>query len=79
MQHELKVWADFFPALIDGSKNFEIRKDDRGFRVGDTLLLREYLPKAKRHTGREVVKKVTYILSGPMWGITENFVIMSLA
>jgi Domain of unknown function (DUF3850) len=42
--HELKTWPEFFDRLIDGSKNFEIRKNDRGYRVGDRLRLQEFVP-----------------------------------
>ena len=39
MIHELKTWPQFWPALCDGSKTFELRKNDRGFEVGDILIL----------------------------------------
>ena len=38
-QHKLKLNDRFFDAVVNGIKTFEIRKDDRGFRVGDTLVL----------------------------------------
>jgi len=45
MHHELKVVQPFFDALIEGTKNFEVRRDDRepAFAVGDSLLLREWI------------------------------------
>ena len=39
--HELKTWPQFFDSIVDGTKTFELRKDDRGFEVGDAVLLRE--------------------------------------
>jgi hypothetical protein len=42
--HYLKCWPEFFYALRDGSKTFEVRKDDRGFCVGETLVLALYDP-----------------------------------
>src|SRR3954470_11426726 len=42
VEHELKCWPEFYKALVSGEKTFELRKNDRGFRVGDVLWLREW-------------------------------------
>jgi len=42
--HDLKTWPQYFARLVDGSKTFEVRKDDRGYQTGDTLVLREFDP-----------------------------------
>ena len=36
-QHELKILPEYFVAVRDGIKKFEVRKDDRPFEVGDIL------------------------------------------
>lgn len=41
MIHELKCKSEFFRDLRTEKKNFEVRKDDRGFCVGDYLALNE--------------------------------------
>lgn len=42
MIHELKIKPKFFQDIINVIKNFEIRKNDRKFRVGDILVLSEF-------------------------------------
>lgn len=44
MQHELKIWRTYFEETVNGHKRFEYRRDDRGFRVGDILKLKEFIP-----------------------------------
>ena len=62
--HELKIWPTFFEQVLAGSKPFEIRKDDRGFSVGDMLKLCEWDPDKKKHTGRFCFRRVTCITDG---------------
>lgn len=76
--HELKTWPDYFFRVFAGQKNFEIRKNDRDFQIGDTLVLREWSPDTKEYTGREVNKEVTYILHGGNFGIEAGYCILSL-
>lgn len=81
MIHDLKCWPEYFQAVKSGIKPFELRKDDRGFAVGDVLHLREYDPKTEQYTGEEIDKTVTYILPLAMFGVAndERYVIMGLA
>lgn len=81
--HDLKVWPDYFAAIDAGEKPFEVRRNDRGFAVGDTLRLREYEPGPDEYTGREVKRRVSYLISGDdamgyAFGIRPGFVVMGL-
>jgi len=42
--HELKIWPEFYHAVLSGEKTFELRKNDRDFHVGDVLHLKEFIP-----------------------------------
>lgn len=59
--HELKILPEYFKAQEDGIKNFEIRKNDRNYKVGDNLVLWEYNPETKKKTEKVKVVKITYI------------------
>jgi len=65
IEHELKTWPEFFEPVFRGDKTFEIRKADRGFKVGDTLRLREW-DFDRGYTGRECRRLVTFIVSADM-------------
>lgn len=56
--HELKIRPEYFGPVFEGIKTFEIRKDDRGYQVGDLVLLKEFNDEA--FTGKAVVKEITY-------------------
>ena len=76
--HKLKTWPEYFEPIETGEKTFEVRFNDRNFKVGDRLDLQEWIPKTKRYTGRWAVRYVTYILPGGSMGIEEGNVIMGL-
>jgi hypothetical protein len=61
MVHSLKVHPQFWSALEDGRKPFEVRRDDRGFQVGDVLELRHYDP-SFGFVGGRICRRITYIL-----------------
>jgi hypothetical protein len=77
MKHALKTWPQYFAAVEAGRKDFEIRKDDRGFDVGDELVLQEWCPLMGSYTGREVVRFVRFILRD-FEGLQPGYVAMSL-
>ena len=85
--HDLKTWRHAFQAVWDRKKTFEFRKDDRGFAVGDVLILKEWDPSHGRqpwadgplradYTGREVTVEVTFVLRGE-FGVPEGYAVLS--
>ena len=75
--HDLKVLPKYFNSLMWGAKPFEVRKNDRDFKVGDLLTLREWEPEEK-YSGRVLCRQVGYVLKGGVFGIPEDLIIMSL-
>ena len=41
MTHRIKILKPYFEAVAAGDKTFELRKDDRPYKIGDTLVLTE--------------------------------------
>lgn len=73
MTHDLKIHPEYFDAIDLWIKTFEIRRNDRNFKVGDELRLREYDPVTKQYTGREANRTVSYITN--YWQM-QDFVVM---
>ncbi|WP_209860468.1 DUF3850 domain-containing protein [Paenibacillus shirakamiensis] len=64
----------YFQAVYDGTKTFEVRKNDRSYAVGDVLVLKEW---DVEYTGSGIVKTVTYMLDNPIY-VKDGYVIMGL-
>lgn len=86
-EHVLKVAPEYFEALADGTKTFEVRKNDRGFQKGDTLILWEYVASKRcerfpcsAHNPKSVRRKVTFVYSGDprFGGIEPGYVVLGL-
>ena len=75
--HELKTVQPHFDAIVTGRKRVEIRWDDRGFEVGDVLVLREYHPASMEFTGKITRVCVTHVLRG-FAGLAPGWVAMSI-
>lgn len=84
-EHVLKTWPNAFAAVKDGRKRFEWRADDRGFEVGDTLVLALYDPQdeykwyfnPERNRVPKLRVRVTYILRG-LFGVPPGYCVMSI-
>lgn len=85
-EHKLKLNHKYFDAVKNGIKTFEVRKNDRDFRIGDTLYLSE-----TNDDGEYVITElglkvtpikaiVTYILTHDDFpaGVPEGYIVMSI-
>jgi hypothetical protein len=60
--HILKLQQPFFEQVKIGMKQFELRRNDRDYQVGDTCFLREYDALHNSYSGDALVITITYIL-----------------
>ena len=75
-EHDLKTLPEYFEAVDSGAKPFEVRFNDRDFKVGDVLNLREYSDGG--YTGRALHREISYVLDAPAY-CKEGFVVLGLA
>lgn len=73
--HKLKLHVKNFDDVLNDVKKFEVRKNDRGFSLGDILILREW--DGEKYTGREILAIVTYIIDLEEIGL-EGWVAMGI-
>jgi ParB family chromosome partitioning protein len=74
--HHLKTEKPYYDDILDGVKDFELRKNDRDYRVGDLIWLEEVIDGIK--TGRQMSPmKVKYIFHGGRYGLKNGYCILS--
>ncbi|MEZ3486940.1 MAG: DUF3850 domain-containing protein [Lachnospiraceae bacterium] len=74
--HKMRLTVRYFDAVCNGSKSFELRKNDREYKVGDILEMEEY-GGGGVGTGRAVKAVITYILEG-YTGLEDGYCILSI-
>lgn len=89
--HTLKTLAPYWDAIADGSKRFEVRRDDRGFQRGDTLKLARMCDdepsvystpgggkSSHAQNADTLFVHVDWVLTGGQLGIEPGYVVMSI-
>lgn len=61
--HTIKSWPRFFEPICAGTRTHELRRNDRGYAVGDLADLHEFDPHAQTFTGRTARAEITSITS----------------
>lgn len=79
--HELKLETKFCDAVLSGVKSFEVRRNDRGYEVGDKIIFQpidsSHGPVSEfEHPIAQSIFEITYILCD--WGIKESFVVLAI-
>lgn len=75
MTHSLKLDAKYYDSVASRIKTFEMRFNDRDYRVGDVLVLREWT--GTKYTGRWLARRVEYILPLDEFGM-KDWVVMAI-
>ena len=73
--HEIKIAAMYYEDVVSGKKSFELRKNDRGYKQGDKLIMLEF--KDGKHTGRIVNADIVYMLED-YTGLAEGYCILGI-
>lgn len=73
--HDVKLAAMYYDDVISGRKPFELRKNDRDYRVGE--ILREHECIDGEETGRIIVADIIYLLED-YTGLQEGYCILGI-
>ncbi len=75
--HTLKIREDYARAHLSGLKPWELRKNDRNFKIGDFINF-----EAINDKGEIVIiykQKIVYLFKGGQYGLADDYVIFSLS
>lgn len=82
--HRLKVLFKYADAIMDGTKTFEVRKNDRGYEVGDKIVFDVVtnegyaVGEAARHPLNGEVYRIDYILDD-FEGLAQKYVALAIS
>lgn len=82
--HRLKVFVKYADAIMSGVKTFEIRKNDRGYEVGDSIVFNvvaddcHSFEEAARHPLNGETYRIDYILND-FEGLAQKYVALSIS
>lgn len=82
--HRLKVLIKYADAIMNGTKTFEVRKNDRGYKVGDEIVFDVVtnegyaVGEAARHPLNGDVYRIDYILDC-FEGLAQKYVAMAIS
>ncbi len=61
--HNVKSWPQYFAPIKEGQRTHDLRRNDRDFQVGDTMLLAEFDPQSQKYTGETCEVEITSMTS----------------
>lgn len=78
MTHVLKTIPAYWDLVAAGDKTFEVRKNDRKFKVGDTVTLVRTIDSHAFVDVPALHFRIRYILAGGQFGIEPGYVVLQL-
>lgn len=77
--HKLKLRIEYCDDVLKGNKTFEVRKNDRDFKVGDLIMFTPVdLTSECEHQISDELFVITYILSNFLNAIDKDYCVLSL-
>lgn len=82
--HRLKIQEQYADAVLNGTKTFEIRKNDRGYEVGDKIVFDVVTNEcyavgaAARHPLNGATYRIDYILDD-FEGLAQKYVALAIS
>lgn len=82
--HRLKILIKYADAIMNGAKTFEIRKNDRGYEVGDKIVFDVvsnkgyFVGEAARHPLNGATYRIDYILDD-FEGLAQKYVALAIS
>ena len=79
MTHHIKLEMPFCDHVLTGRKRFEIRYNNRDYRVGDYIVFIPVDPETKhkvQHAVEARKYRITYLISG--WGLEDGYVVFGI-
>lgn len=74
---EKKILPEYYQAVRNREKTFELRKDEDNIQPGDILILREW--DGENYTGHKLRREVTYVLRGcPEYGLADGYCVIGM-
>lgn len=82
--HRLKIHEQYANAVLNGTKTFEVRKNDRGYEVGDNIVFDVVtnegyaVGEAARHPLNGATYRIDYILDD-FEGLAQKYVAFAIS
>ena len=74
--HRLKLQSKYWDDVKEGTKAFEVRKNDRGFKVGDIVTFNLVYESGNDGGVKMEPKVIKYVLQGGQYGISDEYCVI---